>query len=296
MAQLTKEARQMKKKRKIIIPTVLVAAVLVITAVVLYHNPLPGMEGWFPQQTSDSVGQVGSAQEENTSLKAASDETAESIPADSLSDNSALSSESNEEIDTYQLNPEKTFQLNQSFQEGNLEGKFEITVKDATMSKDLQGHPVEYFDYGKESEEYPSPGFFPTVDTQGNMLSDHSYLFTTLTIENLEDVACTLSLKRVTLLFIEEGNRTITERPDHSSDMEVHYVDVNEDKFGTDDYYFLTLEPHEKIDVTLAYVIHDPDIFVGDRLFLHFNLAGTGTSAGESDVYYYPAVDLKLPE
>lgn len=61
MAQLTKEARQMKKKRKIIIPTVLVAAVLVITAVVLYHNPLPGMEGWFPQQTSDSVGQVGSA-------------------------------------------------------------------------------------------------------------------------------------------------------------------------------------------------------------------------------------------
>ena len=61
------------------------------------------------------------------------------------------------------------------------------------------------------------------------------------------------------------------------------------------EFYFLEIEPHEKMEVVLGYCIHEKELIAGEKLFLHFNLAGMGMAEGESDIYYYPVVDLKLP-
>ena len=271
----------MKKKRKIIIPTVLVAAVLVITAVVLYHNPLPGMGGWFPQEQTASVVEAVSSEGINSVSE---------VEAPSYTDVLEEQASIPESINSFALDPNKTYQFDQPFVTKDLKGSYTITVHSAQMSKDLQGCSKEDYYYTKNNDKHPERN--EITDETGHFTSPHSYLFTELSIENMQEQEITVCVGNIRLLLIDPNGLQI----ERDVNPEVHYIDKNSELIDSEDFYYLTIKPNEKVDLVLGYTVYEPELYDGARLFLQFNLMGEGTSDGEGTAYYYPAVDLKLPE
>ena len=274
----------MKSKGKVIVPIVLAAAVLVITGVVIYQHPLPGMEGWYPQK-----------QETQPTVTESSGAVVASLPEVETQSDTIVPGEQEQEvssgpIDSFAINPEKTFELGQTFEEDDMTGKYEITIEDASLSKDLQGHPQEAFVY--YTEGYKDPENNEVIDENGNFVSQHSYLFVKMRIENITDHASKPCMTNIRLQPIDANGKAGLSALDPS----VRFIDKNSSKINDrDEFYFLEIEPHEKMEVVLGYCIHEKELIAGEKLFLHFNLAGMGMAEGESDIYYYPVVDLKLP-
>lgn len=195
-----------------------------------------------------------------------------------------------EKIDTFCINPDKTYQLGDSFEATDATGTYRISIIAAKMSKELQGYPKEAFVY--YTEGYKDPENNEVIDENGNFVSQHSYLFVKMRIENITDHTSKPCMTNIRLQPIDANGRAGLSALDPS----VRFIDKNSSKINDrDEFYFLEIEPHEKMEVVLGYCIHEKELIAGEKLFLHFNLAGMGMAEGESDIYYYPVVDLKLP-
>ena len=262
----------MKSKGKVVVPIVLAAAVLVITGVVIYQHPLPGMEGWFPQQAP--TGQPAVSQQEESAGGLTSVPSQQMVPDPNLP----------EEIDTFQVDPEKVYQIGETFQTTNLEGIYKITINSVSMSKDLQGHPKEYFNYDSNKNF----SFFNWItDEEGTLISPHHYLFANLTIENLMEKSVEVCVNNIRMEAIGDDKRQVW----RSLDPSPVYLDLARDQYDG----MLTLGPKESKTMTLGYIVYEEELVEGDHLYLQFNLAGTGVGDNESTLYYFPVVDLKLP-
>ena len=262
----------MKSKGKVIVPIVLAAAVLVITGVVIYQHPLPGMEGWFPQQAP--TGQPAVSQQEESAGGLTSVPSQQVVPDPNLP----------EEIDSFQLDPEKIYQIGDTFQTTSWRGIYKITINSVSMSKDLQGHPKEYFNYSSNKD---FPAFNWITDEKGTLISPHSYLFANLTIENLMEKSVEVCVNNIRMEAVGDDKRQVL----RSLAPSPLYLDLARDQYDG----MLTLGPKESKTMTLGYIVYEEELVEGDHLYLQFNLAGTGVGDNESTLYYFPVVDLKLP-
>ena len=246
----------------------LVVALLIGTGIVLYQYPLPGTEGWFPHRQQEVQGDMTSFPSQQV------------VPDPNLP----------EEIDTFQVDPEKVYQIGEAFQTANTEGLYNIAINSASMSKDTQGHPYEYF-HAPPDPRFPE--FNWVMDENGTFLSSHSYLFVNLTIDNLVENPVEVCVNNIRLLTIGTDNRELWRGLDP---MPV-YLDLVHNEYDGDDS-MVALKPNESKTMTLGYIVYegeDGGIQKGDRLVLQFNLAGAGVGDNESTLYYFPVVDLKLP-
>ncbi len=270
-----------KNKKKVVVPIVLAAAVLVITGVVIYQHPLPGMEGWFPEQKEEPV--VVSRQMNEQSIDSQQKESGDeltSVPSQQVVPDPNLP----EEIDSFQLDPEKIYQIGDTFQTTSWRGIYKITINSVSMSKDLQGHPKEYFNYSSNKD---FPAFNWITDEKGTLISPHSYLFANLTIENLMESSTKVCVNNIRMEAVGDDKRQVL----RSLAPSPLYLDLARDQYDG----MLTLGPKESKTMTLGYIVYEEELVEGDHLYLQFNLGGTGVAPDESTLYYYPVVDLKLP-
>ena len=281
----------MKSKGKVIVPIVLAAAVLVITGVVIYQHPLPGMEGWFPAPEEEPVvasqpvneqPAVGSQVDSNTQESQKSSKVESSVaPTSSLTDE-----------DTFRIDPAKTYQLGETFQAWTFECPVEFTVHSATLSKDLQGNDKSIFIYPPASDDRP-PELNVVADERGNLLSPHSYLFAKMTVRNTQDISIKVSMVNITIIPIETKG-TMYEFDSTGSASETRYISANKDCFDSDDYGYLKLGPYEEKEIVVGYTVYEPKL-QDARLFLQFNIRGEGVAENQGSIYFHPVVDLKLP-
>ena len=239
----------MKGKGKVIVPIVLAAAVLVITGVVIYQHPLPGMEGWFPQQAPTGQPAVSQQEESAGGLT--------SVPLEQVFPDPNLS----KEIDSFQLDPEKVYQIGETFQATNLEGIYKITINSVSMSKDLQGHPKEYFNYSSNKD---FPAFNWITDEEGTFISPHHYLFANLTIENLMEKSVEVYVSSVRIITIGDDNREVGRNLTPSP----LYLDLVHNKYDGNDS-IVKFEPNESKTMTLGYITYegeDGGLQEGDHL------------------------------
>ena len=279
----------MKSKGKVVVPIVLAAAVLVITGVVIYQHPLPGMEGWFPAPEEEPV-VASQPVNEQPAVGSQVDSNAQESQKNSEVESSAAPASSLTIEDTYRMDPEKIYQFEQPFQVWTLECPVEFTVHNAALSKDLQGNDKSIFVYLPPDESFPEENVI--TDGQGNILSPHFYLFIAMTVENTADIPTEVCLSATRVIPIEKEG-TMYEFDSTGSASEIRYISANKDRFGSDDYGFLPLEPYEKKEIVVGYTAYEPKLQKA-RLFLQFNIRGEGHGEG-GNIYFHPVVDLKLP-
>ena len=280
----------MKSKGKVIVPIVLAAAVLVITGVVIYQHPLPGMEGWFPAPEEEPV-VASQPVNEQPAVGSQVDSNAQESQKSSEKESSAAPASSLTIEDTYRIDPAKTYQLEQPFQIWNWDSTVEFTVHSATLSKDLQGNDKSIFIYPPASDDRP-PELNVVTDERGNLLSPHSYLFAKMTVRNTQDVSTKVSMINITIIPIETKGTLYAFNSDGGSS-EICYISANKDCFDSDDYGYLKLGPYEEKEIVVGYTVYEPKL-QDVRLFLRFNIRGEGHGEG-GNIYFHPVVDLKLP-
>ena len=280
----------MKSKGKVIVPIVLAAAVLVITGVVIYQHPLPGMEGWFPAPEEEPV-VASQPVNEQPAVGSQVDSNAQESQESSEEESSAAPASSLTIEDTYRIDPAKTYHFEQPLQIVDIETMLEITVHSASLSKDLQGVDKSHFLYPPPDDL--SPERTVVTDEEGNLLGSYSYLFVNLKVKNVVNTTAESCIGNINVIPVNKNDNMLDFESDTSTSSTC-YISANEDKTGMDDYNYLTLKPYEEKEIVLGYLIYEPVLSKNARLFLRLNVRGEGHGEG-GNIFFHPVVDLKLP-
>ncbi len=273
-----------------VVAVAVAVAVLSLSAVLIYQHPLPGMEGWFPEQKEEPVVASQPTNEQPAVGSQVDSNTQESKESSKVESSAAPTSSLTDE-DTFRIDPAKTYQLGETFQAWTFECPVEFTVHSATLSKDLQGNDKSIFLYPPTDDLFPE--YTVITDEKGNLLSPHFYLFVKMTVKNTKEVFTDVSMGNIRAIPIEKESRRYDDDVIFIS--QIGYIDANREKFGSDDYGYLDLEAYEEKEVVVGYVIYEPGLLEENDLFLQFNIRGEGVAENQGSIYFHPVVDLKLP-
>ena len=133
--------------------------------------------------------------------------------------------------------------------------KLKYTIGNVWVSKSLKPYSLDHFAIFKE-----------TVDSEGRLTSEHSYVFMTIKIENQSDDERDYRLNSCRLRAIDQNNNK-------KQECELRFCDQGT-TVQDPDFFKQHFAPHETQEFVLGYVFKDVNLQDSDLLFV-INNAGT---------------------